>query len=158
MLTSMRSWVVWKTVSILISIWLWTCFRWLSVLLFPAVVLQLSRLELWLAGRAENVRRMWESCFWKREIYSIPNHVSSSKRKIYFCTGKVPLGYKRGDVVENTGTWLFCPIRLPKPFFYFGTEIFCFGKKFSTSKFWILFFQNFPLHVLFTDCSKNKGL
>ena len=45
-----------------------------------------------------------ESWFRKREINRFPSHVTGTIRKVYFCTGQVHVGFKRAEVVENTGT------------------------------------------------------
>ena len=73
-----------KMANILISIWLWTYFRWLYILLFLTVVLQSSCLELWQAGRAES-RRKWKMLSKAWNILVSKSHDQLQTQDLFFC-------------------------------------------------------------------------
>ena len=115
----------------------------------------------WVSSSVWNLRMsesVWECCFRKREISRCPNHVIGSKRKVYFCAEQVHLGIERADIVENAGTWLFCPIRIPKPLILFWRlTIFVSETSFLEVNFWSYFSWIFH-YVLFATWSQNMGV
>ena len=91
------------------------------------------------------------SWFQRCGIYRFPSHVIDFKCKIYFCVRQVPLGFQM--------CWRFCPIRFLELLnLFWHLTIFVLWTSFFTSEFWILFFQNFLLHVHFADWFKIIGV
>ena len=159
MLNPMKSWVDRKMPSILILFQLRTCFRWLWLFPCSAVVL----LKLCTTERAEN---FWEiqkyarrCCFRQREIDRFPNHVTGSKRKVYFCAGQIHLLLKCVHIVENTGAWLFSPMWLPKQLILFWhLIIFVSGTSFLQVRFWSYFSRIFHSMCYSLICKKYRSV
>ena len=106
---------------------------WLSVRGKMSEVVRTCENESCPAG-IQNVRERENFQRCRRYRYSCL--VTSSKRKVYFCTGQ---NQKSTDVVETYGTWLLCPIRFLKLFNLPTPRYFSFRKKWILDSVFIIF-------------------
>ena len=146
-LTAMESLVCWKMVNVLISIWLYVLPFFSSVSetveLSGAVGHSLGEQRL----RAKAVKLRESETVKCVEYIDILITWPAPNTRFIFGWDK----FKTCNIVENTGMLLFWSIRFPKLLNLFWCFIlFVLG----ISESWILFFPNFLLYVLLTNCLK----